>query len=221
MDKWTSVDMVQFALRLDYKSEYYDRVLAILCLASRYFAVIEDGDQGQNTHIHAIMYSDKKLAALRKAIQRQFPEERGNGFYSLKECDQDIDAYMRYMCKGSSKESMPVILGYCGLDYNKSSIVDWHNAYWVNNEALAKNKKKRKGKDAGTVTEILEKRCKEKKIRADEREKIAHEYIRMYAEWRKPINVFAARAVVNTVCVILEEDGGTITNQLAYRISEL
>lgn len=212
----------QFALRLDYKVEFYDRILSLLVLASRYFAVIEEGSEGQNTHIHAILYSDKTIASIRKAIQRLFPEERGNGFYSLKACDQDIDAYMRYMCKGVDSETMPNIFGYCGLDYSKSKITEWHEQYWVNNAALKVNKKKRKeASEKGTITEILEQRCKKLKLKACEREKIAHEYIKMYVEWRKPINVFAARAVVNTVVAILEEEPGAQTNLLAFRIAEL
>lgn len=214
--------MPQLALRIDYRECFYDRILSILCLASRYFAVTETSEDGGNPHIHAILYTDKKLPAVRKAIQRLFPEERGNGFYSIKECDQDIEAYMRYMCKGSDSKSMPNILGYCGLEYNKSAIESWHEQYWVNNQSLQVNKKKRKAaKEQGTITEILEKVCKEKKFKAHEREKIAHEYIRLYAEWRKPINVYAAKAVVNTVSVILEEEPGQQTNLLAFKIADI
>lgn len=89
-----------------------------------------------------------------------------------------------------------------------------HDQYWVNNDALLSNRRKR----AMNMVERLEAECKEKQIRWTDRQAIAAEYVRLQKDARKPINSFAARATVNTVACLLD-DSGEAAQQLAIEIA--
>lgn len=213
--------MVQYALRLDYVTQMYDVLLSWLSVnCTRYFVVREVSDADQNPHLHSILYSEKSLNALRLSLKKSFKEYKGNSFYSLKQCDDDIDAYMRYMCKGVDKATLPEVWGYFGFHYTKASIQEYHDMYWVNNEALRRNKRKR-GELEGNMVEQVERIAKAEGVTAWEKDKISKIYIRLYVAARKPINVFAARAVVNTVVCILDGVGGSATDNLVNKICDL
>lgn len=200
--------MTQFALRADYKDGDQALLSAWLSAIATVFLVVYEEHDGENPHVHCVFSSDKNLSALRVSFKRKFTDKIGNGGYSLKECDDDVEAYMRYMCKGDSKDNDPVVLIKQGQDYTDEKIKAAHDAYWVNNAALQSNKKKRKLiPNCQTVIEKLEAVCKEKGVRKNDKNAIAAEYIKMMKDARKPINVFAAKAVVNTVVVLLDDSG--------------
>lgn len=209
-----------FALRvvthgLDKKA--FTAWLSSVCTA--FICCLETGSVTEKEHVHCALHSDKTLAALRKSFQRSFADlGSGNGTYSLKVCDDDWENYMLYICKGASKDDRPVIWCRQGLEYTDELIAEYHERYWVNNAQLAINKRKRK-EFSGTVVEVIEKLAKEKNLRHTDREEVAKLYIRHYVELRKPINTFAAKAVVNTVCVLLDEDNDSALSLLAAQIS--
>lgn len=205
-----------FALRLDVLSEADKENLSkwLTKEASSFFVVKEEANPNENTHYHAVFYASSKTASLRQSFRRAFPNHKGNAAYSLKECDDDVDAYGRYMCKGVSRDVLPEVVCRQGLHYTDEWVRESHDEYWVNNDALKKNKLRRKM----NVVETLEDICKEKKIRWTDRNGIATEYVRHYVAARKPINSFAARAVVNTVAVLLDDTGEAV-EQLATEIA--
>lgn len=191
--------------------------LASVC--SAYLVVLEVGTVTEKEHVHCALHSDKKLSAVRKSFQRAFSSlPDGNGTYSLKECDDDWENYLLYMCKGASKNEDPVVWLKQGLEYTDERIAEFHERYWVNNAQLEVNKRKRKA-FSGTVVEVVEKLAKEKGLRHTDREEVAKLYIKHYVELRKPINSFAAKAVVNTVCVLLDEDNDSALSLLAAQIA--
>lgn len=210
---------VSYALRADSNEHLAANLVAWLSAVAACFFVVKEfgGANGENPHVHVYFESDKKLEALRKDFRRKFPENTGNGGYSLKECDDDIDAYGRYMCKGLDRDTLPDVVARQGLLYTDEWIKSQHEQYWVNNDSLMKNKRKRVA--LGNVVEKLELECKEKKIRWDDRKSIALEYVRMYKGAAKPINVFYARQVVNTVSCLLD-DTGKAEEQLADQIAD-
>lgn len=200
--------MTQYSLRADYKEGDQALLSAWLSAIATVFLVVYEEHDGENPHVHCVFSSDKNLSAVRVSFKRKFTDKVGNGGYSLKECDENVDAYMRYMCKGDSKDNDPVVLIHQGQDYTEEKVKAAHDAYWVNNAALSENKKKRKAiPNCSTVIEKLEFVCKEKGVRKNDKQAIAAEYIKMMKDARKPINVFAAKAVVNTVCVLLDDSG--------------
>lgn len=208
-----------YALRMDVSESEAEkpRLSDWLSANGTAFLVVFEQAPNENDHIHAVFYSDKKLDALRKSFKRAFTEKAGNGGYSLKKCDDDVEAYMRYMCKGPDADTQPEVWCRQGLEYAPEKVVSAHEAYWVNAEALRSNKRKRA--KLGTIVEELEALCKHKGVTKGDKVGIAREYIRFYRDARKGINVFHARSVVNTVALLLDDTGKfeeELANQIAY-----
>lgn len=90
--------------------------------------------------------------------------------------------------------------------------------YWVNNESLIENSKKRAKVEKESIVDQVEKEAKKKGLKGHDRVEIAKIYIRMFRDARKGINVFAARAIVNTVSCLLE---GSAEDLLAVKIADL
>jgi len=209
----------KYALRVDVFDGFKPRLLAWLStVALGWICAYEC--EGLNKHVHLILDSALKIQALRSAFCRAFTECVGNKSYSLKVCDDDHDAYIRYICKGPEKEVPPIIWSRQGLLYTDDGIKEAHAAYWVNNEALKENSKKRKAVEKENIVEQVEKKAKELKLKSYDRVGVARVYIRMFRDARKGINVFAAKAIVNTVCLLLE-GGDASETALANKIADL
>jgi len=213
--------MSRLALRADVSDNMKERLSKFMSEQADGFIVAREVVEGENPHIHAILElgHGRTLKSVRSAWTRAFPECVGNKGYSLKVCDDDWSAYVRYICKGT-KDTPPVIWCWCGMDYNQDVIKSAWEKYWVNNAALEENRVKRVGVEKGNVIEQLEKVCKGKGFKGGDRKEVALEYIRMFRDARKGINVFAARAVVNTVCCLLD-GGDSAAESLAWKIAEL
>lgn len=195
----------QYALRMDYtRDSDRGRLSDFLSRNSpRYLVVFETAD-GENPHIHAIFYSEGRLASLRQAFRRAFEDKTGNGAYSLKECDQEFGDYIQYMCKGPDAGTMPTVEMRQGLEYTDEEIEAAHLRYWVNNDAIMEARRARKvTKD---IVEAVEAEAKAKGVRSSDRVGIAKIYIRMKVAAKKGINIFQAKAVVNTVAVLLDDE---------------
>lgn len=194
-----------YALRLDVSQEDKEPISTWLSSNGTAFLAVYEEGENENPHVHVVLYSDKRIDSLRKSFVRAFPGKTGNGGYSLKKCDDDVDAYMRYMCKGIDPELGPTVWCHQGLEYTAEKVSDAHGRYWVNHEALVNNKRKRV--KTATIVEELELLCKRKGVKKNDKEAIALEYIRLYRDARKPINIFHARGVVNTVACLLDDSG--------------
>lgn len=211
--------MYRYALRADSTDGVRENLVAwLVAVATTYFVVKENHD-GENPHVHAYLESDKKLPALRKDFQRKFPGNQGNAGYSLKLCNDDVEAYGRYMCKGADRDTLPDVVARQGLVYTDEWVESMHEQYWVNNDALNTNKRKRA--KLGNVVERLELECKTKGIKWEDRSAIAREFVSMYKSAAKPINVFFARQVVNTVSCLLDDTGRAeehLASEIASRL---
>lgn len=220
VDKWTKFIVLMsysYALRADLSAAIVANLASWLAAVATCYFVVKEVANGENPHVHMYFESDKKLAALRKDFVRKFPDNVGNAGYSLKECDDDVEAYGRYCCKGPDKETMPDVFCRQGLKYTDEWVKDMHDQYWVNNDSIMSNKRKRAA--MGNVVEKVELECKAKNIRWDDRKAIALEYVRLYKAAVKPINVFYARQVVNTVSVLLDPSGSA-EDRLAIEIAD-
>jgi len=207
-----------YALRMDVSAAEDEkaRLSEWLSANGTGFLVVFEQAANENDHVHVVLYTEKRLDALRKSFKRAFPEKTGNGGYSVKACDDDVDAYMRYMCKGADEHSQPEVWCRQGLEYSVEKVVSAHEAYWVNNAALQQNKRKRV--KTNTIVEELEQHCKRKGVTKGDRVAVAREYIRIYRDARKGINTFHAKAVINTVCILLD-DTGRLEEELAQFIA--
>lgn len=198
--------MIAYALRVDIKATADSELLSTwLSGVSTDFLVCRE-DHGGNDHFHVFLQSEAKLASLRQSFKRKFPNHIGNDGYSLKECDGEIEQYHNYMCKGPSEIQDPDICMRQGLLYTDEWVSERHDAYWVRNGELARASTARKKlADHGNVVEKMELEAKRKGYTGRDREELAKLYIRMYAGAKKPINVFHAKGVINTVSVLLDE----------------
>lgn len=161
-------------------------------------------EEASQPHAHVYGRGRLKLKGLQASVRKAFPLHVGNAGYSLKECDSQVYDYLKYICKGVSVDVPPVLVARQGLEYTDEYIDELHQAYWVTNEELAKNSKKRDQlKLRGSVVEQLEKQAKHLKLEGHDRREVAQLYVAMYVDARKPVNVFHAKGVVNTVCALL------------------
>lgn len=207
----------RYALRIDLDGVDAPAVAAFLGQHSDSHLVVREGGD-DNPHTHAYLTSDKKLPAMRKAVQRFLSGDRGNASYSLKLCADDYSGYLRYMCKGESSGDLPDVVGRCGLEYTDEWVKTQHEEFWVNNVAITKARQKRKGMSGPTLLDQLEERVKERRVSWEKKTDLAREYIRMYKEMKKPINIHHARAVINTLQVVLCPDDSAI-DALALQIA--
>lgn len=227
MDKWTKWTTSQppmsnaYALRCDFDLDGDKQRLSdwLSANADGFLVVYEEVD-GENPHIHAILYSGKKLDALRKSFKREFEEKRGNGAYSLKPCTGDVGDYIAYMCKGQDADTEPRVVCAQGIEFSGDRVGEFHQRYWDVNARL------RAGADArsamkGNMVEAIEKLCRDEGVRPYDRKGIARVYIRECKRMRKAINIFAAKAVVNGVCVALDDEDGGATEDIVVAISNI
>lgn len=213
--------MARFALRVDVPTEDFKSKFCAYVKKSfdGYIVAYETASSGENNHVHCILERDgKTLKAVRSAFCREFPESVGNKSYSLKPCDDDFQAYIRYICKGVDKDTPPVIWCHNGLLYTPEAIADAHAKFYVNRAAIIEDRARKAAVEKLRPVELLEKECKKHGVKGFDREGIARIYIRLWRDARKPINVFAARAVVNTVSQLLD---GCSDDDLVRKICEL
>jgi len=207
-----------YALRADVLGESFQADIVQWIRQFDSYMLVFETAKDENPHVHAVIHTQLKIKQLRNSFTYKFKEHTGNKAYSLKQCDDEFDAYIRYICKGTSKDDEPVVWAKCGLLYDDETIREAHGMYWVNNAALVKNRGAATRVEKMKPVELVEKECKELGLKGFDREGIAKVYIRLWRDARKPINVYAARAVINTVSQLL--DGGS-DDDLARKIAEL
>lgn len=211
----------KYALRADVFDGFRARFIRWLTVIALGWIVSYEVAGGENCHVHVIFDSESDIKKVRNSFTRAFSECVGNKGYSLKLCDDDFDAYIRYICKGEDKDTPPVIWSRQGLDYTDQAIASAHQKYWVNNESIVENAKKRKRVEKDNICEQVEKQAKKLGLKAHDRVEVAKIYMRLFRDARKGINVFAARAVVNTVCLLLDDPNSCSETALAMKIADL
>lgn len=178
--------MARYALRAD----VFQGFQLLLCgwlsgIANGWIVAYEEA--ADNKHIHAIIDSDLSEKQLRGKFVRKFPDLSGNKGYSLKKCNDDWDAYIRYICKGDSADKPPVIWSRQGLLYTDEKIAAAHAAYYVNQEAVIANAKKRKAVEKSSIVEQVEAEAKRLGYTANHRVDVARIYLRLFRDARKAV----------------------------------
>lgn len=166
------------------------------------FAVRENAD-GDNPHEHWVLFcGTKTIKSVRSSFNREVPELRGNGKYSMSEID-DLDKYTRYMCKGGSDCLKPLVVWRDSMTYDDAKIQELHEAYWKENKSL-------KRKRGGSMIDKVVDEAKRQNVHYGDRRALAKVYIRLLKEECKPINLFSIRANLNAVQVALCPDDSVI-----------
>jgi len=195
---------LHFALRLtEHNHEDMELLSSFLSSKCSNFLACRE-TEASNPHAHVYGITGLSYKGLQTAVRRHFPQHIGNAGYSLKQCDNEVIDYLRYICKGDGEGEYPDVVCRQGLEYTDEFIVELHEAYWCTNAVIKENSLKRdRLKLKGTVIEQIEKQAKELKYTGHQREEIAGLYVKMYVDARKPVNVYHAKGVINTVCAIL------------------
>lgn len=194
----------------------------LACVAPGWFGVLE-GEGTGNAHYHFLLrITARSIKAVRSKFVRDVRGLSGNASYSMKICD-DEDKYRRYMCKGEDDESLPE---WC-TDPAAPSVLytpDWvhaqHAAYWDENARYLEAAHARElARGKGNIVEQLEGICMRKNLKS--REDIARQCMLLYKQWKKPLNVFYCRGVVNTVCLLLNAENALIEEDIIQSIVKL
>lgn len=155
----------------------------------------------QRPHFQAYVKTMLKRGALTVRIKNALPEVKGNKCYSVGQREvENREKYLRYLCKGVSSTQGPEVVLRCGLEFTDEWVRVEHGAYW---EANAQLKKNNQSKKLGLMDQLREYALTLSPTASDHRRKIADRYVQLCVEIEKPINVFYARQVVNTVCARL------------------
>lgn len=198
-------DVFDYALRITlFEPENLVKLSAFLSHAFVQWLVCRE--QAAEDHCHIYGRGALKLKGLQASFKKFFPDHGGNAGHSIKQCDSQVYDYLKYICKGSNQDTPPIIVSKQGIDFTDEYVAELHAAYWVSNAEIRNNSKKREHlKLAGTIVEQVEREAKQLKLSGQcyDREAVAAIYVKMYVDARKPVNVYHAKGVVNTVCALL------------------
>lgn len=198
--------MNTYAIRLD-GHEHHSFLEYLDSTGGAYFIVREG--HVDNPHMHAVVFSEKTLAAFRSKFVRQvLGGAHGNGAYSITKV-KDLDKYERYMCKGASSAEAPDVVAVNGIKYSWEWIHDTHERYWATNEELHAKRAKLSVCDAVLAA------CRDAGLEWRSRERIAELYIRELVARDKVINIFALKSAINLIQIKLCPDDTAITDLAA------
>lgn len=169
--------------------------------------------EGHNEHWHWFFESDKTIKQLRSSFNRDVPELKGNGAYSMTDC-RDEDKYIRYMAKGPSEGQMPEIAWLNSLLYTEDKLSELHDEYWTENRKLKKRK-------AGSMIDWIVDEAKRQGFEHGQRDKLAKMYIRELGARGKPINLFSIRANLNTAQLLLCPDDSMLESLVDRALADL
>lgn len=169
--------------------------------AVREVARSNDGQDNEHWHFH--LWGDKTIKQLRCTFNRQVPDLKGNGAYSLSLC-RDADKYDRYMAKGDDEHSLPNVAWKSSLSYDDDAVKRLHDEYWQTHRAL-------KRKREGSMIDYIIDECKNRNVDWNDRKKISELYIRELGDRGKPINLHAVRSNINAVQFALCPDDSLLS----------
>lgn len=161
------------------------------------FAVSETaGDSNPHHHWYIEINGYKNIQAFRCTLTRKIPTLKGNGSYSVKECDDDFERYWQYMCKGSGPGTGPDITWRHGLLFTDEKFEELHQNYWEENQ-------QRKKKKVEPIIDVVFEKLKADGTTWRDREAVAAAYIRELYSRNKPINLYSVKSGVNLLIIKL------------------
>ena len=184
----------------------------VASVANRHLVVQHDADSEVNrTHWHAVLYTTRKLEAIRLQFKRQFPdvEKAGYGLGLIKEGEADV--YERYMCHGACDGDAVKIIAASGLEYSQAWAQAQNTAFYAKRREFTSSVKKQ-GKES-TVLALYEEATA---ANVADRGAVADLLIQMYVRQRRPMIESYMKAVITTVCVMMKmyPSEGTLRQRL-------
>lgn len=158
------------------------------------FAVKETaGEDNVHYHWYIKIAGFKNLQSFRVQFTKKFLELKGNGAYSCKMCDEDVERYFRYMCKGSGNGQGAEVVWSNGILWTPEKFEALHEEYWAENVRVPKRKK------LEPIIDIVIEKLKEDGTAWTDRERIAKAYIRELYNRDRSINIYSVKSVVNLI----------------------
>lgn len=165
------------------------RVIALCKGVSGSYVVVRE-TEASRVHYQAWFRTDLSQPTFRARLKAAFPECVGNKGYSLTKV-RDQEAYERYLMKGT-REEMPDVVCYCGLQVDSDYISGHHRAYWSRAEKPGKSNR-------SLVEEVHEWYVERSQFTDVSRRDIASRICETLAARKKSISVFHVRGMTNTV----------------------
>lgn len=172
-----------------------------------HLVIRHDADEEvKRDHWHALIWSDKKVPALRADFRKANPEVSGQGAYSLTEIKQTgeedpVEMYERYMCHGKFDGDPVIVVSAHGAKYTPEWFREQNTAFYAARKEFKKKIEKREN-SVNMVNELVQ-ACDLAGIR--EKREIAGKLVDKYIAERRPLNTFFAKSVVNTVWGVLNK----------------
>jgi len=208
-EKSSKLFMPGYRLRLDEADgTYRSSLLALLRAVALSYLAVRETAAGENPHFHVYFDSEQDIKNVRQRVRRAFPDAAGNKGYSLTAADpEQVDAHLRYLCKGVSAEIGPDVVAHQGLRFTPENFQLWHEAFWVNRAEIDAARHRRKRLQSATIVERVEEICKHRNIRYNQREEILKVYLKLCIDGKKAISIFAGKSIANTVqCLLCPDD---------------
>lgn len=165
------------------------------------YAVVAECE-GQNSHVHAILFDTRRIEAIRQDFRRKLPQFAGNSAYSLT-LVTDIDKYERYIAKGTRDDGPDVVSTYGVLYDSPEFWADRHLRYWDENENI---ERARRARSVGSVLDEALAIARHNSIIWSREEELAKIILRIMRERNKAVNTFQVRSQVNLLMMHLCPD---------------
>lgn len=199
------MSVYRFALRTD---GHFEKVKSFVeSKGFSGYAVREVADD--NEHWHWFLEGNVKPNSFRVLLKRSVPEFVGNGSYSVKQCDADVERYHRYCLKGEGSGAGYEVVWRNGLLWTDERFEELHRGYWEEHD------KAKKQRERGSIVDVVLEECRRTAVKYDNRNKIAELYIRECVRRKKAINKFLVKSQCLLITTLLCPDDTAIVNLAA------
>lgn len=164
--------------RVHYEPRKAEEIISFIKDRAEMVLAVRETDANR-PHIHSVISEFKQTkSTFVQQFLKEFPELKGNGQYSCSKKD-DLEAQLRYCCKGDSEDALPDVL-YGSIDYLK-----YHNHFWEENLLLkAKSKTEYQLKGSENVKPKAKSKTWTEKV-FDEIKQLYPEHVRAIQEYPK------------------------------------
>lgn len=197
---------LQIAMRID---KCYDEVLSFVEERGMSGWCVREVAGADNEHWHWYLETDgfKNLQAMRVALTRKVPDLKGNGAYSIKSCDENVERYWQYMAKGEANGEGVLPCWRHGLLWTDEKLEELHAAYWSENQV-------RKRQKLRPIDEVVLEKAKEAGVAWDRPYELQKIYIKELFARLKPINMYSVRSHCNLIALQLAPDVSEAVDKL-------
>lgn len=189
--------MSGYAVRIhEVTADIRERLLEFVKKVDGSYVFVRETDANRS-HYQGWVRCDMKQQTFRVRLKKMFPDCVGNKGYSVSNI-RDFEAYSTYILKGT-REELPDVLCYSGIELTEQTIADAHRAYWSKAEKPSKSNK--------AIVEEVTDWALAQGWEGDMYQRqwdVAKQVCDTIVGKKKPLNMFYARGVFNSVMYRLD-----------------